>query len=391
MANPLKELTKCGQSIWYDNLNRELVVSGKLQRMIAEDAVTGGTSNPSIFEKAVGAGDTYDQHIHELVEQGKSLEEIFDALTVKDIQLCCDLFRPIYDETKAGDGYASLEVSPDIAYDTQATVRDAKRLFQALGKANAMIKIPGTAAGLPAIEECLTEGVNINITLLFGVENYEQVARAYIRALQKRQQAGRPIDRIASVASFFVSRVDTLVDKLLEEKIAAATNDEEREKLRALMGQAGVANAKVAYAKFKEIFDGGAWGRLVEAGAKVQRPLWASTSTKNPTYRDVIYVEELIGRNTVNTMPQNTLDAFRDHGVVRPDTIEENVDEAFAHIRRLQDVGIDFAAVTNQLQEEGVKLFSDAFKKAGETLARKREKILAEKRQQGVAAAAGNE
>lgn len=391
MANPSKELTKCGQSIWYDNLNRELVVSGQLQRMIAEDAVTGGTSNPSIFEKAIGTGDAYDQHIRELVEQGKSLEEMYDALTVKDIQLCCDLFRPSYDETKAGDGYASLEVSPDIAYDTQATVRDAKRLFQALGKANAMIKIPGTEAGIPAIEECLTEGVNINITLLFGVENYEQVARAYIRALQKRQQAGRPIDRIASVASFFVSRVDTLVDKLLEGKIAAATNDEERQKLRELIGKAGVANAKVAYAKFKEIFDGGAWGRLVEAGARVQRPLWASTSTKNPTYRDVIYVEELIGRNTINTMPKNTLDAFKDHGVVRPDTIEENVDEAFAHIRRLQDAGIDFAAVTNQLQEEGVKLFSDAFKKANDTLAQKREKFLAEKRQQGVAAAAGNE
>jgi len=392
MANPLKELTKCGQSIWYDNLNRELVVSGKLQRMIDEDAVTGGTSNPSIFEKAVGAGDAYDDHIRELVEHGKSLEEIYDALTVKDIQLCCEMFHPIYDSTKAGDGYSSLEVSPDIAYDTQATVRDAKRLFQALGKANAMIKIPGTAAGLPAIEECLTEGVNINITLLFGVENYEQVARAYIRALQKRQQAGRPIDRIASVASFFVSRVDTLVDKLLEEKIEKARDDAELEKLRDLTGKAGVANAKVAYAKFKEIFDGsGAWSRLTEAGAKVQRPLWASTSTKNPTYRDVIYVEELIGRNTINTMPQNTLDAFREHGVVKPDSIEGDVDEAFAYIRRLQDAGIDFSQVTNQLQEEGVKLFSDAFKKANETLAQKRAKILAEKQQHGVEAAAVNE
>jgi transaldolase len=393
MANPLKELAKNGQSIWYDNLNRELVSSGKLQQMIAEDAVTGGTSNPSIFEKAVGAGDAYDQQIRELVEQGKPLDEVFDALTVRDIQLCCDLLRPIYDETKAADGYASLEVSPDIAYDTQATVRDAKRLFQALGKANAMIKIPGTAAGLPAIEECLTEGVNINITLLFGVENYEQVARAYIRALQKRQQSGRPIDRIASVASFFVSRVDTLVDKLLEEKIAAAKNDDDREKLRELLGKAGVANAKVAYAKYKEIFDGsGAWGRLAEAGAKVQRPLWASTSTKNPTYRDVIYVEELVGRNTINTMPQNTLDAFRDHGVVKPESIEEDVDEAFAHIRRLQDAGIDFASVTNQLQEEGVKVFADAFKKAVETVSKNRDKVLAEKKQQPeVAAAAGNE
>ena len=366
------------------------MVSGKLQRMIDEDAVTGGTSNPSIFEKAIGSGDAYDDHIRELIDQDKSQAEIYDALTVKDIQLCCDLFHPIYDRTKAADGYSSLEVSPDIAYDTQATVRDAKRLFQAIGRADAMIKIPGTAAGLPAIEECLTEGVNINITLLFGVENYEQVARAYIRALQKRHQAGRPIDRIASVASFFVSRVDTLVDKLLEEKITKARDDAERANLRELMGKAGVANAKVAYAKFKEIFTGAIWGSLAEAGARVQRPLWASTSTKNPTYRDVIYVEEPIGTNTINTMPQNTLDAFRDHGVVKPDSIEEDADEAFAHIRRLQDAGIDFAAVTNQLQEEGVKLFSDAFKKANETLAHKRDRILKEK-QQGVVAAAGTD
>jgi transaldolase len=391
MANLLKDLAKAGQSIWYDNLNRELVATGKLQRMIDEDAVTGGTSNPSIFEKAIGAGDAYDEHIRELVNQGKSLDEMFDALTVKDIQLTCDLFHPIYDKTEAGDGYSSLEVSPDIAYDTQATVRDAKRLFQAVGRADAMIKIPGTAAGLPAIEECLTEGVNINITLLFGVENYEQVAKAYIRALQKRHQAGRPIDRIASVASFFVSRVDTLVDKLLEEKIEKARDDAEREKLRGLMGKAGVANAKIAYAKFEEIFTGAIWESLVEAGARVQRPLWASTSTKNPSYRDVIYVEELIGKNTINTMPQNTLDAFRDHGVVKADAIEGDVDEAFAHVRRLQDAGIDFSTVTNQLQEDGVKLFSNAFKKANETLAHKRDKILKEKQQHEVAAAAGTD
>lgn len=386
MANPLKDLAKSGQSIWYDNLNRELVATGKLQRLIDDDAVTGGTSNPSIFEKAIGAGDAYDEHIRELVT--KPVPEIYDALTVKDIQLCCDLFHPIYDQTKAGDGYSSLEVSPDIAYDTQATVRDAKRLFQALGRADAMIKIPGTAAGLPAIEECLTEGVNINITLLFGVENYEQVARAYIRALQKRHQAGRPIDRLASVASFFVSRVDTLVDKLLEEKIERARDDAERESLRGLMGKAGVANAKIAYARFKEIFSGQIWEGLVEAGARVQRPLWASTSTKNPAYRDVIYVEELIGANTINTMPQSTLDAFRDHGVVKPGSIEEDVDDAFAHVRRLQDSGVDFAGVTNQLQEEGVKLFSDAFKKANEMLAHKRGKILKETQQHGVGAAA---
>jgi transaldolase len=386
MANPLKQLARYGQSVWYDNLNRELVDSGALQRMVDKDNVTGGTSNPSIFEKAVSTGNAYDAQIHELAGQDKPLAEIFDALTVKDIRLCCDVLRPIYDATKASDGYASLEVSPTIAYDTQLTTRDAKRLFAALGKANAMIKIPGTPAGLPAIEECLTEGVNINITLLFGVESYEQVAKAYVRALEKRQQAGRPIDRIASVASFFVSRVDSMVDQQLEEKMKAAGSEAEREKLRGLLGKAGVANAKIAYAKFKEIFSGDRWKALEAAGARVQRCLWASTSTKNPAYRDVIYVEELIGKHTINTMPQSTLDAFRDHGLVRK-SLEENVDEAFAHIHRFRDAGIDFFAVTEELQTQGVKLFSDAYKKATETVKEKREKVLAEK-QRGVGAAA---
>ncbi len=389
MANPLKQLGKYGQSVWYDNLHRELVESGALQRMVDKDNVTGGTSNPSIFEKAVAGSSAYDAHIRQLVDQEKTPAEIFDALTVKDIQLCCDVFRPIYDATKAADGYASLEVSPTIAYDTQLTTRDAKRLFAALGKPNAMIKIPGTPAGLPAIEECLTEGVNINITLLFGVDNYEQVARAYIRALEKRQQAGRPIDRIASVASFFVSRVDTAVDEQLMKKMQASQSEAETEKLQQLQGKAGVANAKIAYAKFKEIFSGDSWKALEAAGARVQRCLWASTSTKNPTYRDVIYVEELIGKQTINTMPQTTLDAFRDHGEPRK-SLEADVDEAFAHIRRLQDAGIDFNGVTEELQTEGVKLFADAFKKANDVVKEKREKVLAEK-QSGVGAAAGGE
>jgi transaldolase len=385
MANPLKQLARYGQSVWYDNLNRELVDSGALQRMVDKDNVTGGTSNPSIFEKAVGSGNAYDAQIHDLVDQDKSVAATYDALTVKDVQLSCDIFRPIYDATKAGDGYASLEVSPTIAYDTQLTTRDAKRLFAALGKANAMIKIPGTPAGLPAIEECLTEGVNVNITLLFGVESYEQVAKAYVRALEKRQQAGRPIDRIASVASFFVSRVDSMVDQQLEEKIKTVGSEAERERLRGLLGKAGVANARIAYAKFKEIFSGDRWKALEVAGARVQRCLWASTSTKNPAYRDVIYVEELIGRNTINTMPQSTLDAFRDHGVLRK-SLEENVDEAFAHIHRLRDASIDFFAVTEELQTQGVKLFADAFTKATQTVKEKRAKILAEK-QHGVGAA----
>ncbi len=359
MSNPLHQLPQHGQSIWYDNLNRELIKTGALKRMIDEDAVTGGTSNPSIFEKAVGSSDAYDGDFRELAAAGKSDEEAFDALTIKDIQLCCDLFKPIYEKTAGADGYCSLEVSPELAYDTAATEQDAERLFVALNRPNAMIKIPGTQEGLPAVEACLTAGLNINITLLFGVENYEQVAQAYIRALERRVAAGQPVDRIASVASFFVSRVDTLTDQKLE---ALGRMD--------LSGKAGVANAKIAYAKFKEIFAGPRWEALAAKGARVQRPLWASTSTKNPAYRDVIYVEELIGPDTVNTLPQVTLDAFRDHGVAQ-DTLEAGVDEAFAHIDALEEAGVDFKAVTDELQTQGVKLFADSFAQASATVTSK--------------------
>lgn len=363
--NPLHELAGHGQSIWYDNLNRELIRSGALRRIIDEDAVTGGTSNPSIFEKAVGASDVYDDDIRILAHDGKPAAEIFDALTVKDIQLCCELFAPIYESTDAVDGYCSLEVSPEIAFDGAATARDARRLFAALGKPNAMIKIPGTQEGLPAVEECLVAGLNINITLLFGVENHEQVALTYIRALERRVQAGEPVDRIASVASFFVSRVDTLVDQRLE---AAGRMD--------LSGKAGVANAKIAYAKFKEVFSGPRWEALAAKGARVQRPLWASTSTKNPSYRDVIYVEELIGPHTINTMPQVTLDAFRDHGVARQ-SLEEDVAGALEHVEALRAAGVDLREVTDELQTQGVKLFSDSFGAAFNTVSSKRDAMLA--------------
>lgn len=375
MSNPLRELANYGQSVWYDNLNRELIRSGELQRMVTEDNVTGGTSNPSIFEKAVSAGDAYDDDISRLVEEGRDQDETYDALTITDIRLSCDTFRPVYDSTKGADGYCSLEVSPEIAYDTIATAADAKRLFAALARPNAMIKIPGTPQGLPAIEECLVDGCNINITLLFGVENYAEVAQAYIRALETRHSHGDPIDNIASVASFFVSRVDTLVDKKLDEKIAAGGD---ASKLEALKGKAGVANAKIAYARFKEIFSGERWAKLEAAGARVQRCLWASTSTKNPAYRDVIYVEELIGPHTINTMPQTTLDAFRDHGLLR-NSLEEDVDAAFAHVRALADAGIELRAITDELQTQGVELFSDSYHKANDTVRQKRDKILSER------------
>ena len=377
MANPLLDLRNLGQSVWNDNLNRVLINNGALKRMVEQDGVSGGTSNPSIFEKAISGSSDYDDHLRELSGQGKELPGIYDGLTVTDVQLSADVFRPVYDSTEARDGYASLEVSPELAYDTQTSIDEARRLFRALGRPNAMIKIPGTQAGLPAIEQCLSEGLNINITLLFGVENYEQVAWAYISALEKRRAANQPIDRIASVASFFVSRVDTLVDEKLQEKIEAAASEAEREQLRSLLGEAAVANAKIAYAKYREIFSSPRWKALAAAGARVQRCLWASTSTKNPNYRDVMYVEPLIGADTINTMPQVTLDAFREHGKVAL-TLEEGLDEARETIRRLEEVGIDFKAVTDELQVQGVKLFVDSFQKAMETLRQKREALLTE-------------
>ena len=376
MANPLLELKKYGQSVWYDDLNRKLIVRGALQRMVEEDGVSGGTSNPSIFEKAISGTDAYDEHLRRLVDEGRDLPQIYDELTTTDVGMSTDVFRAIYDETEGADGFASLEVSPLIANDTQASIEAAKRLFAKLDRPNAMIKIPGTPDGIPAIERCLADGLNINITLLFGVENYEQVAWAYVSALEKRWAAGKPINRIASVASFFVSRVDTLTDKKLEERIAKAGIEKERNELKSLLGKAGIANAKIAYAKYNEIFSGTRWKVLADGGARVQRCLWASTSTKNPNYRDVMYAEGLIGPDTINTMPQTTLDAFRDHGVVAP-TLVKDVDEAFATIQRIEDAGISFKAVTDELQVEGVRLFAQSFAKANESIKHKRDALVA--------------
>lgn len=372
MNNPLRELNKLGQSVWYDNLNRELLVTGRLQKMVDEDGVSGGTSNPSIFEKAIASSDVYDEHIRELVAGGAGIPEMFDALTVADVQQSADVFRAAYDTTKGADGYASLEVSPHLAYDTQATIADARRLFRALDRPNAMIKVPGTQQGLPAVEQCLFEGLNINITLLFSVENYEQVANAYISALEKRAQRGEPVEDIASVASFFVSRVDTLTDDRLNAKVDAGSTEFEKEALRSLMGQAAVANAKIAYEKYKQVFSGSRWEALAAKGARVQRCLWASTSTKNPDYRDVIYVEELIGPDTVNTLPHNTLDAFRDHGRVAR-TLDSGVEGAHGVIRRIEQAGVSMQAVTDELQTQGVKLFCDSYDKAVESIVQKRE------------------
>jgi len=360
MTNPLLELKKCGQSVWYDDLNRKLIVTGALQHMVDEDGVSGGTSNPSIFEKAISGTDAYDEHLRRLVDEGRDLPQIYDELTTTDVGMSTDVFRPIYHETKGADGFASLEVSPLIANDTQASIEAAKRLFAKLDRPNAMIKIPGTPEGLPAIEQCLADGVNINITLLFGVENYEQVAWAYVSALEKRWAAGKPINRIASVASFFVSRVDTAVDKLLEAK-----------GVKDLQGKIAVANAKEAYQVFLKSIDTPRWKALAAKGATRQRPLWASTGTKNKSYSDVLYVEPLIGRDTVNTMPLATLQAFNDHGKVA-ETVTKGVDEARAQLKRLGELGIDLEDVCRKLTDEGLVLFSNALQKLLKAIEAKR-------------------
>jgi transaldolase len=372
MPNPLIELKKLGQSIWLDNIRRDDILSGKLKKLIDEDGISGETSNPTIFEKAIaGNAADYADAMRELIRAGKNAREIYDALSIADVQMACDVFRPIYEATHGADGYVSIEVSPHLAHDTAGTIADAQRLFQAVNRPNVMIKIPGTRAGIPAIEECLYAGVNVNITLLFAVEAYEEVAWAYIRALERRAAEGKPIDRLASVASFFVSRIDTLTDKLLDEKIAATSDATRQAKLRALQGKAAIANAKIAYQSFKRIFAEARFAALRARGARVQRPLWASTSTKNPRYPDTLYVDTLIGPDTVNTLPPETIDAFRDHGTPRL-TLEENLADAQQTLRDLASVGIALSAVTRQVLDEGIVRFQQSFDQLLASIERRR-------------------
>ncbi len=361
-GNPPVDVQKYGQSIWYDNISRQLIQSGELQKLLDEFGVVGMTSNPTIFEKAIGSGTAYDESIRLIVDL--PVAEIFDQLAIDDIRHAADLLRPIFDRTKGIDGYISLEVSPLYANDTDSTTNEAKRLFKLVDRPNLMVKIPGTPAGLPAIEEALFAGVNINVTLLFAVENYVQVAERYVRALERRHEAGLPIDHIASVASFFLSRIDNIVDKQLENNIRAAQGrDIDRMTAnRELLGKAAISNAKVAYKRFKQLFYGERFAKLRAAGAMVQRPLWASTSTKNPAYPDVMYMDALIGPDTVNTVPPATLVAFKDHGTVAP-TLEQGLDDAQVILDKLAEVGVNLELITKQLQEDGVESFVDSFKK----------------------------
>ncbi len=335
-----------------------MIESGELKKRIDDVGIRGVTSNPTIFQKAIAAGDTYDEDIVHLLTQGKNAAEVFQTVAVKDIQDACDLFRPIYDETGGEDGYVSIEVLPSLARDADGTMENARTLWNAVDRPNLMVKVPGTDEGVAAIRQLLTEGININITLLFSLANYERVARAYIEALRKRHENGLPIDKLASVASFFVSRVDTLADKQLDEKIAAGEGDVEVAK--SLKGKVAIANARLAYEIFEKLFNSDEFKPLADAGAMVQRPLWASTGTKNPEYSDVLYVDTLIGPHTVNTAPPKTIEAFLDHG-----TVERTVDTDYAAAHQVMEdlhkVGLDIDEITKQLEEEGIESFMHSY------------------------------
>jgi transaldolase / glucose-6-phosphate isomerase len=359
--NPLKALLNFGQSVWLDYIRRDLLTTGELQRMIENDGLRGMTSNPSIFEKAITGSTLYAETLKEL-EQRKDLDAKgrYEQLAIKDIQAAADIFRPVYEQTKFHDGYVSLEVSPYLAHKTQETIAEARRLWKTVSRPNVMIKVPGTPEGIPAIQQLVGEGLNINVTLLFAFDVYVRVAEAYIAGLEQFVKGGGDPSRVASVASFFISRIDTLVDGEIDGKIKAATNPADVAALKNLHGKVAIANGKLTYQRYKQLFSGAKWDALAAKGAQTQRVLWASTSTKNPAYSDIYYVEELIGRNTVDTIPPATYDAFRDHGKPR-NSLEENVQAAQETMDGLAKAGISMKAATDKLTEDGVKQFSSAF------------------------------
>ncbi len=365
MPNQLEQLTAAGQSIWYDNIRRSMFASGELRKLIA-NGLRGMTSNPTIFEHAIDTGTDYDEQLKSLVGKESDPQKLFEALAEKDICAALDEFRPLYDQTNGGDGFVSLEVSPLLANDTQGTVAAAKRLWKEVNRPNLMIKIPGTPEGGPAITEAIAAGINVNVTLLFSLASYEMAANAYIAGLEKRLAAGGKIDRIASVASFFLSRIDTKVDKELDAKIAAG-----QKSLEPLLGKAAIANARIAYERFDQLFASDRFKKLAAAGAKPQRPLWASTSTKNPKYYDLMYVETLVGQNTVNTIPPATFDALLDHGHVTPDTVKSDYAGAHKIFDDLKAAGISLDKITADLTVEGVKSFDDSYNQLLEAIAEK--------------------
>ena len=366
----LHQLSAAGQSVWLDYIDRTMLRNGELARRIRDDALTGMTSNPTIFEKALAEGTAYDEQLA-AAPAGATAWELFELVETDDVRAACDIFAAVYERTRGNDGYVSIEVSPGVADDADATVAEGRRLWQVVDRPNVMIKVPGTAEGAKAVRRLIADGINVNVTLLFSIDAHRRVIEAYQGGLEDRAQAGQPVDRVASVASFFVSRVDSEVEKRLD--ALAAASPAERDHFAAFKGKAAVANAKLAYQLFRESFAGARWERLRERGARLQRPLWASTSTKNPSYRDVIYVEELIGPDTVNTIPLATLKAFADHGEVRR-TVDMDLDRARADWATLQELGVDMDDVTAKLQEEGVEKFAKSFHQmiqaVGEKLAR---------------------
>jgi transaldolase len=366
-TTPLQRVSELEQSIWIDYLSRHLIHGGELARMMRDDAVVGVTSNPTIFQKALAEGDAYDEQLKDVLEQTEDDKEAFLQLATRDVSDACDLLRPVWDAGSGRDGYVSLEVDPNIAHDTEKTIAEAQRLHEWVDKPNLHVKIPATLEGLPAIEEMIARGRNTNVTLIFALQRHEEVAESYIRGLERLVESGGDPSTVASVASFFVSRVDTEVDKRLEKN---GGHDE-------LLGRAAIANAKLAYQSYLQTFAGERWDALAAKGATPQRCLWASTSTKNPDYRDVMYVEELIGRDTVNTMPQETIEAFQDHGEVRGLTVEEDVDGARRTLDALAEAGVDYDDVTDTLEREGVEKFADSFKELLGEVARKRDQLVA--------------
>jgi len=359
--NPLKGLLDYGQSPWMDYIRRDLITSGELKRLIQDDGLMGMTSNPSIFAKAISSSNFYSDILDAPEAKKLNATQLYEKIAVRDVQDAADIFRPVYDETRRRDGYVSLEVSPELALEGDKTLQEARRLWKMVNRPNVMIKVPGTKECIPAIRQLLEDGININITLLFAQSAYEQVAEVFIAALEARAAKNQDIAHIASVASFFVSRIDTLADSLIDEKLKSATDPNQNALLNSLKGKVAIANAKVTYEKYQEIFSGPRWNALKAKGGQTQRLLWASTSTKNKAYRDVIYVEELIGADTVDTIPPATFEAFRDHGRVRP-SLTENVDQAFKTMSDLQTAGISMKEITDKLLVDGIKLFADAFK-----------------------------
>ncbi len=377
--NTLIELLETGQSYWLDNLTRGKITNGELKKRVEEQGLRGITSNPSIFNKAISAGQDYDGQISELVKKGRNPQQIYDALTIKDVQDACDILNPVYEQSNGTDGFVSLEVPPYLARDTEGTMQEARRLYSAVGKQNCLIKIPGTKEGIPAIGQMLYEGININITLLFSVERYVEVAQAYIRAIERRAAEGKPVDHVISVASVFISRIDVLTDQLLNQYIILTGENKNTNRINLLSGRAGIATARLCYQRFKEIFSNENWKKLEEKGAHVQRPLWASTSNKDPQYDNLRYLESLIGENTVNTLPDETIAAFADHGSIKKDAIEQGLEQANELFGDLKKVGIDISFITQQLENEGVQKFTESYNKLISNLADKRIKMLGDK------------